>query len=78
MEYRGWQISPKNTFAQEVSNATQFFIEKYGTPPQVLEYSDQLESVELPEGLQLVTNVVRIPKNVILLGRNEEDANNWP
>jgi len=66
-------MNTKNLFLQEVSTAVQFYINKYGYPPQVLEYSDRLERVELPEGLQLVTNVVRIPKNMILLGRKEED-----
>lgn len=72
MTYRGWQINPKNTFAQEVSTALQFYIEKHGYPPQVLEYGRELGKVELPEGLQLVVSAVHIPKNIILLGTENE------
>lgn len=76
MTYRGWQMNPKNSTSIEIQNALQFYIQKNGYPPQILEVSDQLDSVELPEGLQLVTNVVRIPKNVILLGVRVEDEDN--
>ena len=72
MVYRGWQVNPKNDFGQEISSALQFYIDKHGLPAQVLEISDQLPASELPEGLQLVTNVVRIPKNIVLVGRYDE------
>lgn len=72
MQYRGWQVNPKVPFGQEISSALQFYIEKHGLPAQVLEVSDQLPASELPEGLQLVTNVVRIPKNILLVGRYDD------
>lgn len=73
MTYRGWQANPKNSFPSEVSTAIQSYINRYGYPPQVLEVSDQLEKVELPEGLQIVKNVVRIPKNIMLVGTEETE-----
>ena len=72
--YRGWQANPKNPFSSEVSAAVQSYIDRYGFPPQVLEISDQLEKVELPEGLQMVVSAVRIPKNILLLGSEESEA----
>jgi hypothetical protein len=68
-----WQTS-KGTTQQEISQAFQSFFSKFGVPPQVLEVSDKLEKVELPEGLTLVTNVVRIPKNIMFIGT--EDGTN--
>jgi len=73
-EYRGWQANPKNSFPSEISAAVQSYIDRYGFPPQVLEISDQLEKVELPEGLQMVVSAVRIPKNILLLGSEESEA----
>lgn len=70
--FRGWQMNTKNPFPVEVSVAIQEFIKRYGYPPPVLEVSDQLENVELPEGLQVVVRSVRIPKNEILMGLKEE------
>lgn len=74
MTYRGWQSNPKNSFPSEISAAVQFYIDRYGFPPQVLEISDQLEKVELPEGLQMVVSAVRIPKNILLLGSEESSV----
>lgn len=68
--FRAWQTG-KNSTPEEISLAVQNFIDKFGFPPSVLEVSDRLEKVELPEGLQLVTNVVRIPKNIMLVGTEE-------
>ena len=71
--YRIWQMSNKNSITDEISLATQNYIQRMGIPPQILEHSDQLEKVELPEGLQLVTHSVRIPKNILLIGVQDED-----
>lgn len=73
-EYRAWQANPKNSFPSEVSAAIQSYMDRYGFPPQVLEISDQLEKVELPEGLQMVVSAVRIPKNILLLGSEESSV----
>lgn len=70
MTYRAWQTGKSST-PKEISLAVQNFIDKFGFPPSVLEVSDRLEAVQLPEGLQLVTNVVRIPKNIMLVGTEE-------
>ena len=66
-------MNPKNNITNEISLAIQNHILKMGIPPQILEHSDQLEQVELPEGLQLVTHSVRIPKNILLIGVQDED-----
>lgn len=70
MTYRAWQTG-KNSTPEEISLAVQNFITKFGFPPSVLEVSDRLEEVELPEGLQVVVSAVRIPKNILLLGSEE-------
>jgi len=67
--YRGWQCNPKQSLPDNISLALQNHIDKFGIPAEILEVSDQLEKVELPEGLNLVTNVVKMPKNIILVGR---------
>lgn len=66
-----WQTG-RGTTTQEISSAVQLFIKKHGFPPQVIEVSDKLENVVLPEGLQMVKNIVRIPKNIMLVGEVEE------
>lgn len=71
-EYRAWQTGKSST-PEEISLAVQNFIDKFGFPPSVLEVSDRLETVEMPEGLQIVKNVVRIPKNIMLVGTEETE-----
>jgi hypothetical protein len=71
--YRAWQMNSKNPVPQEISTAVQNFISKMGYPPQILEHSDQLEKVELPDGLSLVKSSVRIPKNMLLIGVSHEE-----
>ncbi len=73
--FRGWQMSQKNTVQQEISNAVSFYIQKNGFPPKILEVSDQLGNVELPEGLQIVMSAHHIPKNIFLIGVNDEETN---
>ena len=73
--YRGWQMNMKNPIPQEISLALQNYIHKHGLPEQILlEVSDQLEEVQLPEGLNIVKKVVRLPKNIVYVG--VEDENN--
>lgn len=68
-------MSTKNSVRQEISEAVKFYISKNGFPPKILEVSDQLENVELPEGLQIVMSTHRIPKNIILIGVSDEETN---
>ena len=69
MTYRGWQCNSKLSLSDNISQAIQNYIAKHGFPAQILEVSDQLgEPVVLPADMQLVTKVVRIPKNILLLG----------
>ena len=70
MTYRAWQTGKSST-PEEISLAVQNFIDKFGFPPSVLEVSDRLEAVELPEGLQVVVSAVRLPKNIMLAGTEE-------
>ena len=67
--YEGFQIDLKNT-AQEISIALQQYIQKHGLPEQILLESG-LESVPLPEGMNIVVKSERIPKNIILIGSME-------
>lgn len=66
--YRGWQMNLKNSLQDEVQTALQEYLRKHGKPPQILEVSTKLEQVELPEGMNVVVQAVRLPKNIILLG----------
>lgn len=59
----------KNGVSQEISKALQVYIQKHGLPKQILlEMSNQLEEVQLPDGMNIVTKAVRIPKNILLIG----------
>lgn len=72
MIYFAWQISMKN-INDSVSIALQRYISKYGLPEQILlEKSDKLEEVSLPDGMNIVMRSVRIPKNLILIGETNE------
>lgn len=69
MWYRCWQMNMKNPIPQEISLALQNYIQKHGLPEQILlEVSDQLEEVQLPEGMNIVKKVVRLPKNIVYVG----------
>ena len=70
--FRAWQTG-KSSAPEEISLAVQNFIDKFGFPPSVLEISDRLEKVELPEGMQVVVSAVRIPKNIMLVGSEETE-----
>lgn len=71
MGFRGWQTEGK-TLPVEISNAVQKYIQMNGYPPQILEISEQVDQKELPEGLQMVVHAVRLPKNVMFVGTEDE------
>ena len=67
--YRAWQCNSKLSLSDNIYQAIQNYISKYGIPAQILEVSDQLdESIVPPAEMKLVIKVVRIPKNILLLG----------
>ncbi len=71
--YRIWQMNSKNSLSDNISQALQNHIAKHGIPAQILEVSSRLgEPVVLPDGLNLITKSVRIPKNIMLLGVEDE------
>lgn len=72
---RGWQTGKAST-SEEISQAVQNFIDKFGFPPSVLEVSDKLEKVELPEGMTKVVSAVRLPKNIMLVGGKSLEEEN--
>ena len=74
MDYQGYQFDGKD-IAAEISWKVQEFFKKYGYPPQILEFG---AAVPLPEGLSIVTKVVKLPKNVMLMGMKEENEPDQP
>ena len=66
----GWQLNMKqDNFGIPI--ALEHYIKKYGMPPQLLlEVSDKLEKVSLPEGMNIVQKAIRVPKNIIFIGEN--------
>lgn len=76
--YRLWQMNTKSSLSDNISMAIQNYIAKHGLPAQILEVSNQLgEPVVLPDGMNLITKSVRIPKNILLLGVEDENNNSW-
>jgi hypothetical protein len=68
MDYQGYQFSGKD-ITSEISFKVKEFIKKYGYPPEVLEFGSVMPV--LPEGLSIVTKVVKLPKNIMLMGMEE-------
>lgn len=65
--FLGWQLrmdDPK----QSVSDALERYYKRFGYPPQILLVSDKLEEASLPDGMNLVVKVQRVPKNILMLG----------
>ena len=67
MIYLMWQMD-KTPISNNISNALQRFVEKFGQPPQVLETALPFNEVVLPDGLQLVIASSHLPKNIMLMG----------
>lgn len=65
MDFRAWQMNPHDTVSKNVELALQNYMSKMGTPPQILECSPD---VELPEGLQVVVNRIKLPNNILYVG----------
>jgi len=68
--YLGWQMT--KDVKQSISDALTRYYEKFGFPPQVLEVSDKLTEVPLPDGMQIVVKVHRMPINILLIGDENE------
>ena len=70
----GWQLNLKQE-DYGISTALAHYIKKYGMPPQLLlEVSDQLEKVSLPDGMNIVQKSIRVPKNIIFIGASNEQT----
>ena len=68
----GWQLNLKQD-NYGIPTALEFYIKKYGMPPQLLlEVSDKLEKVSLPDGMKIVKKAIRVPKNIIFIGSTED------
>jgi len=68
--YFGWQMDTKNV-QQSISDALQRYYAKFGLPPQIILVSDKLEEVPLPENMELIVKVQRVPKNILMIGDSE-------
>lgn len=69
MVYEGYQINDSVSLSENVQRAIDMYARKHGTPPNILE--TQLKDVPLPDGLNIVTRWISLPKNIILVGRVE-------
>ena len=71
MIYEGWQISNTVSLDENIRQAIAVYIKKHGIPPNILEYSVDLKEVKLPEGLNMVVDIIKIPRNILLVGKSE-------
>lgn len=67
MDYQGYQFSGKD-ITDEISFKVKEFIQKFGYPPEILEFG---QDISLPEGLTIVKKVVKLPKNIMFMGMKE-------
>ena len=64
-----WWMPSNRDISKNISDALDYYIKKYGKPPQILlEVSDKLEKVSLPDGMNIVVQSFRMPKNIIHIG----------
>jgi hypothetical protein len=72
-EYFGYQMNMKDT-KQSISDALQSYYKRFGMPPQILEVSDKLQEVPVPDGMKLVVRIHRMPINILLIGDDHETS----
>ena len=68
-DYEGWQISNTVSLSENIRLAVEMYIRKHGTPPDILE--TPLKDIPLPEGMNIVTRWINLPKNILLVGKVE-------
>lgn len=67
MTYMLWQIiDMKKPLLDNIRQALNYHMQKYGTPPNILEHSNRLSGVPNVDGVEFVP--VRIPANILLIG----------
>lgn len=66
MVYEGYQLD-KVSLSENVQRAIDMYIRKHGEPPNILESS--LKDVPLPDGMSIVTRWVKLPTNILLIGK---------
>lgn len=69
MYYEGYQLNNTVSLSENVQRAIDIYIRKHGQPPNILE--TPLKDVPLPDGLNIVTRWISLPKNILLVGKVE-------
>jgi hypothetical protein len=69
MIYEGWQINNTVSLSENVRQAIAMYVRKHGEPPNILE--TPLKDMPLPEGMNMVTRWINLPKNILLIGKVE-------
>jgi uncharacterized protein (UPF0216 family) len=73
MDYLLWQMPMKQSPTIEISDALKHYINKHGLLAQII-LETSLEQLELPVELNVVQKLVRIPKNILLIGKVDDVA----
>lgn len=71
MNYMLYQMPMKKTPQEDVVDALHYYIQKNGQPPKIL--LETSLKVEVPEDMNVVVKYINIPKNMLLIGKVEED-----
>jgi hypothetical protein len=67
MTYMLWMMTDmKAPLPGNIKKALDYHTQKYGTPPNIVEYSNQLLGVFNIDGVEFVR--VNIPSNILLIG----------
>ena len=67
MVYMLWMMTDmKAPLPDNIRQALDYHTKKYGTPPNILEHSNQLSGVPNVDGVEFVS--INIPKNILYIG----------
>ena len=67
MTYMLWMMTDmKKPLADNIRQALDYHTKKYGTPPNIVEHSNQLSGVSNVDGVEFVS--IQIPRNILLIG----------
>ena len=67
MTYMLWMMTNMNNpLPDNIKTALDYHQKKYGTPPNIVEYSDKIIDMPRMKGIKYVP--VRIPANILLIG----------
>jgi len=73
MVYMEWMmLDMKTPLPENIQKALDYHQKKYGKVPNIVECSEKFEAKELPILEGVVLNRIRVPKNILLVGVQDD------